>query len=72
MTESKTFFVVNAIVNKANMQDLQTYLGKIMQVFGKNGGKPAGISPSTMPITGIMPIPSRSERVKPMLELLKL
>ena len=37
MSENKTFLVLNAIVNKENMAELQDYLGSVMQVFGKNG-----------------------------------
>jgi uncharacterized protein (DUF1330 family) len=40
MTEDKAILVINAIVNKENMADVKTYLGSIMPVFGKNGGKP--------------------------------
>ena len=40
MTENKTHLVINAIANKENMEIVQSYLGQIMQVFGKNGGKP--------------------------------
>lgn len=40
MKDSKTLLVINAIVNKENMAEVQSYLGKIMPVFGKNGGKP--------------------------------
>jgi len=39
---SKVILVINAIVNKGNMDEVQSYLGKVMPVFGKNGGKPIG------------------------------
>ena len=42
MSENKTFLVMNAIVNKENMAELQDYLSSAMLVFGKNGGKPVG------------------------------
>jgi uncharacterized protein (DUF1330 family) len=42
MEEAKTLLVINAIVDKQNMAKLQEYLGSVMQVFGKNGGKPIG------------------------------
>ena len=42
MEDSKSFLVINAIVNKKNMAELQEYLGSVMQIFGKNGGKPVG------------------------------
>ncbi len=35
MTESKTALVINAIINKENMAEVQSYLGKIMPVFEK-------------------------------------
>ncbi len=40
MSNTKTYLVINAIVNKENMVELKTYLESIMPVFGKNGGKP--------------------------------
>jgi hypothetical protein len=40
MSETKAVLLINAIVNKENMADVQTYLGSIMPVFAKNGGKP--------------------------------
>lgn len=40
MTDSKTHLIINAIVNKENIEELQSYLGKIMPVFAKHGGKP--------------------------------
>lgn len=40
MIDSKTLLVINAIINKENMEEFQSYLGKIMPVFAKNGGKP--------------------------------
>jgi len=42
MEDNKSFLVINAIVNKQNMAELQEYLGSVMQIFGKNGGKPVG------------------------------
>lgn len=40
MSNSKTFLIINAISNKNNMSDVTLYLKSIMDVFGKNGGKP--------------------------------
>ena len=40
MDENKTVLVISAIVNKENAAELQTYLGNVMQIFGKNNGKP--------------------------------
>jgi uncharacterized protein (DUF1330 family) len=42
MSENKTFLVINAIINKENMADVQTYIESIMPVMGKNGGQPTG------------------------------
>ena len=42
MDDNRSFLVINAIVNKQNMAQLQEYLGGVMQIFGKNGGKPVG------------------------------
>ncbi len=42
MEGTKSFLIINAIVNKENMAELQEYLGIVMQIFGKNGGKPVG------------------------------
>lgn len=42
MNENESVLIISAIVNKENMNELQDYLGKIMQVFGQNGGKPVG------------------------------
>ena len=38
MNDQKAIFVINAKVNKANMQDVQEYLRQIMPIFAKNGG----------------------------------
>jgi hypothetical protein len=35
MSNTKTFLVINAIVNKENMADVKTYLESIMPVFAK-------------------------------------
>jgi uncharacterized protein (DUF1330 family) len=42
MEENKTFLVITAIVNKQNIAEVPEYLGSVMQIFGKNGGKPVG------------------------------
>ena len=42
MEDNKSFLVISAIVDKQNMAELQEYLDSVMQVFGKNGGKPVG------------------------------
>ena len=42
MPDKKALLVINAIVNKENMAEVQSYLGQIMPVFGENGGKPVG------------------------------
>ncbi len=40
MSVTKAFLVINAIVNKENMADVNTYLESTLPLFGKNGGKP--------------------------------
>ena len=40
--EEKTILIINAIVNKENMAEVKSYLGKIMPIFMQNGGKPLG------------------------------
>ncbi len=40
MSDTKSFLVINAIVNKENMADVKTYLESSLPLFGKNGGKP--------------------------------
>ncbi|MEQ8924350.1 MAG: DUF1330 domain-containing protein, partial [Fulvivirga sp.] len=42
MENSQAFLVINASVNNQYKNELQTYLGSVMQIFGKNGGKPVG------------------------------
>lgn len=42
MEDSKSLLVISAIVNKQYMAELNDYLGSVMQIFGKYGGKPAG------------------------------
>ena len=39
---NKSVLLINAIVNKEHISELPGYLGNVMQVFGKNGGKPIG------------------------------
>jgi uncharacterized protein (DUF1330 family) len=40
MSDQKALLMINAKVNKANAEEVQSYLGQIMPVFAKNGGKP--------------------------------
>ncbi len=40
MNDQKAIFVINAKVNKANMQEVHEYLGQIMPLLMKNGGNP--------------------------------
>jgi len=42
MEANKTFLVITAIVNKQNIAEVPEYLSGVMQIFGKNGGKPVG------------------------------
>ena len=38
--EGKTVLIINGIINKENMTELQGYLNNVMQVFKENGGRP--------------------------------
>jgi len=75
MSEEKSFLLINATANKDNMADLKTYLGSIMPVFGKNGGKPIGRYRATDQLLGdngpemvaLIEFPS-SEAIKTMVE----
>lgn len=42
MTENKPLLVINAIINKVNMAEVQSYIGNMMPIFVKNGGTPVG------------------------------
>jgi uncharacterized protein (DUF1330 family) len=41
MRENQTVLVINAIINNANVAEVQAYLSSVRQVFRKYGGKPA-------------------------------
>ena len=40
MNENNVVLIITATANKENISELQGYLGGVMQIFGKNGGKP--------------------------------
>jgi uncharacterized protein (DUF1330 family) len=40
MTEEKAILVINAVINKENVSELQGYLATVGSIFGKNGGEP--------------------------------
>ena len=40
MNEQNAVLIINAIINKENMSEVQTYLSSIAPVFDKNGGRP--------------------------------
>jgi uncharacterized protein (DUF1330 family) len=40
MKNQKAIMIITAIVNKANIAELTTYLEKIQPIFAKNGAKP--------------------------------
>ena len=42
MANNKTFLMITAIVNREYMGEVPVYLGNIMPIFAKNGGKPYG------------------------------
>ena len=52
MEENRTFLVITAIVNKQNIEEVPKYLGSVMQIFGKNGGKPVGRYKTINPLVG--------------------
>jgi uncharacterized protein (DUF1330 family) len=52
MEDRKSFLVISAIVDKQNMAELNEYLGSVMQIFGKNGGKPVGRYKTIGPVLG--------------------
>ena len=52
MEYSKSLLVMNAIVNKENRAELNDYLPEVMQIFGKNGGKPLGRYKTTEQLLG--------------------
>jgi len=39
MEDNKPALVINAIVDKANIEELPTYIGSVMEVITENGGK---------------------------------
>jgi uncharacterized protein (DUF1330 family) len=53
MEDNRTFLVINAIVDKQNMAELQEYLGNVMQIFVKNGGKPVGRYKTIEQLSGV-------------------
>ena len=52
METTNALLVITAIVNKENMAELPTYLGSVMEIFGKNGGKPVGRYKTTNLLVG--------------------
>lgn len=52
MEENRPLLVITAIANKQNMEELQQYLGRVMQIFGQHGGKPVGRYKTIEQLTG--------------------
>ncbi len=52
MPDSKSILIINAILNKENKEDVQSYLGKIGPVFSKNGGNPIARYKTVQSIVG--------------------
>jgi uncharacterized protein (DUF1330 family) len=52
MNENKSVLVINAIVNKENMAELQGYLSNVMQLFVKNEGKSVARFKTSEKLTG--------------------
>lgn len=75
MTDNKAFLIINAIVNKENMAEVQAYLGNVMPVFGKNGGRPVArlktveqlVGSDGPEMVGILEFPS-ADAIKKMVE----
>ena len=42
MKDQKEIVVITAVVNKAHVDELPTYLEQVQLIFGKNGAKPIG------------------------------
>lgn len=52
MTENKSILVINGIINKVNITELQSYLSNISLTFGKYGGKPIARYKTVQQLTG--------------------
>lgn len=52
MENSQTFLAITATLNKDNMAKVPEYLGKVMPVFAKHGGKPFGKFKTTNKLMG--------------------
>ncbi|MFY0690055.1 MAG: DUF1330 domain-containing protein [Cyclobacteriaceae bacterium] len=52
MSQENAVLVINAIVNKSNMEEVPEYLGSVMKIFGQHGGKPIGRYKATESISG--------------------
>ena len=52
MKDQKGIVVITAVVNKAHIDELPSYLEQIQPVFGKNGAKPIGRYKTVQNIVG--------------------
>ena len=52
MENNKPMLIINAIADKQNAGELQQYLGSVMQIFLKHGGKPVGRYKTIEPLSG--------------------
>ncbi len=52
MKDQKETMVITAVVNKANIAELPSYLEQIQPIFAKNGAKPIGRYKTKQNLTG--------------------
>jgi uncharacterized protein (DUF1330 family) len=52
MSDSKPVLIINAVLNKENMPEVQSYLGSIGPVFVKNGGSAVARFKAVEQVTG--------------------
>ena len=52
MKDQKEIIVITAVVNKAHVGELQSYLEQIQPIFAKNGAKPLGRYKTVQNIVG--------------------
>jgi uncharacterized protein (DUF1330 family) len=52
MENNKSYLIINAIVDKQHIEELQEYLDSVMKIFGANGGMPVGRYKTIQPVSG--------------------
>ncbi|MFT5723245.1 MAG: hypothetical protein ACI9JN_000354 [Bacteroidia bacterium] len=53
MSDNKATLVITAMINKANMTELPSYLEQVQPIFVKNGAKPIGRYKKVLDIVGV-------------------